>query len=381
MLVAPIPADEKKRLDALHRYCVLDTPAEPAFDRLTDVAAHVLKVPTALVSLVDDGRQWFKSRRGMDASETPRAVSFCAHAVYERRTLVVPDATLDPRFADNPLVTGELGLRFYAGAPLVTADGLVLGTLCAIDYAARPAPTTEQIDVLRKLADAVVDALELRLFGMAQTQRMRLLQAMGQMASCANSAETLNEALAVVLAELCTFTGACAGHAYLQAPGHAGRLVSSGVWHGADTPALRGLKSATRPMDAAALFGLPSQALAGISEPLLMPELTNTTLPRAHQAAAQGWRSGLMFALKAGHEVVGMVECYGDMAGLDEVDFRTLVASANAQLGRLVERERSEQAMIDFVGAVSRELRSPLDSIAGSLEVLERLSSPPRLAA
>src|SRR6266446_586258 len=122
MAPSPIPVNETERLAALRRYCVLDTAPESAFDRLTRVVAHVFRVPTVLVSLVESDRQWFKSRIGLDATETSRDV------------LIVPDATRDPRFADNPLVAGAPGLRFYAGAPLITADGFALGTLCAIDY-------------------------------------------------------------------------------------------------------------------------------------------------------------------------------------------------------------------------------------------------------
>jgi GAF domain-containing protein len=140
MLSAAIPLDESTRLAALHRYCVLDTPAEPAFDRLTRVAAHVMQVPTVLVSLIDQDRQWFKSRIGLAAEQTPRDISFCGHAVYLRETLLVPNARLDPRFAENPLVTGDLGLRFYLGVPLITAEGHALGTLCVIDYVPRAAP-------------------------------------------------------------------------------------------------------------------------------------------------------------------------------------------------------------------------------------------------
>ena len=112
MLVAPIPENDLLRLAALRRYDVLDTAAEPAFDRLTALAQAIMDVPTVLVSLVDANRQWFKSRIGLDATETPRDISFCGHAVFLRTTLIVCDASQNPRFADNPLVTGALGLRY-----------------------------------------------------------------------------------------------------------------------------------------------------------------------------------------------------------------------------------------------------------------------------
>lgn len=176
MITAPIPDDDAARVAALRRYCVLDTLSEPAFDRLTKIARHVLGTPTILISLVDSDRQWFKSRIGLDASEMPRNISFCGHAVAQRKLLVVPDARRDPRFADNPLVAGPPGIRFYVGAPLINADGFALGSLCAIDYIPHRPPTDAKIELLASLADAVVDALERRAATQALTAKTQLLQ-------------------------------------------------------------------------------------------------------------------------------------------------------------------------------------------------------------
>ena len=175
MIPAPIPPDDAERVAALRRYCVLDTLAEPAFDRLTKIAQHIFRTPTVLISLVDSDRQWFKSRIGLDASEMPRNISFCGHAVYHRQLLIVADALRDRRFADNPLVVGPPHIRFYVGAPLITGDGFALGTLCAIDFVARPAPSEISIEMLRNLADAVVDALELRA-RLAERERIERLK-------------------------------------------------------------------------------------------------------------------------------------------------------------------------------------------------------------
>jgi GAF domain-containing protein len=128
-----IPPDEFQRLAALRCLGLLDTPPSEAFDRITWLVAELLDVPIAVVSLVDETRQWFKSRVGVDATETPRDVSFCAHAVFSRQLLNVPDATRDPRFAGNPLVTGAPHIRAYVGVPLLTRDAHAIGTLCAID--------------------------------------------------------------------------------------------------------------------------------------------------------------------------------------------------------------------------------------------------------
>jgi len=134
----PFPDNEQARLSALRQLQVLDTAPEDRFDRITDLARRFFGTPIALVSLVDADRQWFKSRIGLDACETPREVSFCGHAILTEETFVVRDAASDGRFSDNPLVTGEPFVRFYAGHPLVAPGGERIGTLCVIDHVPRP---------------------------------------------------------------------------------------------------------------------------------------------------------------------------------------------------------------------------------------------------
>ena len=158
---ASLPSNEAARLNALQQYEILDTPPEEAFDDLTRLAAHICRTPTALITLVDTSRLWFKSKVGMDALETPRDVAFCAHAILEPDMLVVRDASQDSRFADNPLVTTDPKIRFYAGAPLITLNGLRLGTLCVIDYMPRDFAIKQQ-EALRILARQVMTQLTLR---------------------------------------------------------------------------------------------------------------------------------------------------------------------------------------------------------------------------
>jgi diguanylate cyclase (GGDEF)-like protein/PAS domain S-box-containing protein len=133
----PLPADEAARLEALRGLKLLDTGPLESFDTVTRLVAAALRVPMVLVSLVDENRQWFKSKVGLDVRETPRNISFCSHAVYERRPLVICDATRDPRFADNPLVTGPPHIRSYLGVPLYSREAFPLGTLCCLDREAR----------------------------------------------------------------------------------------------------------------------------------------------------------------------------------------------------------------------------------------------------
>lgn len=154
--------NEADRLLALRATNILDSPAEEAFDRLTRLAAGVFRAPIALISLVDADRQWFKSRLGLDVSQTDRRVSFCAHALGQPAPLVVPDTLADPRFRDNALVTGEPHIRFYAGAQLRTEEGLDLGTFCVIDREPRLMPSSQELTLLQDLAATTTLLIEQR---------------------------------------------------------------------------------------------------------------------------------------------------------------------------------------------------------------------------
>ena len=159
---APLPANEQERLEALHRYHILDTFPEPDYNDFVFIAAQICETPIALISFVDEDRQWFKAKIGIEVDETPRDLAFCAHAILGENPFVVSNALEDPRFADNPLVAEEPGIRFYAGAPLRTKEGVSLGTLCVIDQKARSL-TSSQEQSLSALSRLVMNELEFRL--------------------------------------------------------------------------------------------------------------------------------------------------------------------------------------------------------------------------
>ena len=153
--------NENARLQALHKYKILDTDPEKAFDDLTILASHICETPVALITLIDSNRQWFKSKVGVGISETPREVSFCSRAIQQPELFVVPDASKDPRFSSNPFVVSDPKIRFYAGAPFTSSDGHPLGTVCVVDMVPRQL-TPDQENALVALSRQVQSQFELR---------------------------------------------------------------------------------------------------------------------------------------------------------------------------------------------------------------------------
>jgi GAF domain-containing protein len=161
MLAAPIPSNDAERLAALRELLILDTPPEERFDKVARFAAQEFDMPIALVTLIDENRQWFKARVGLDVCETGRDVSFCGHAILQPDIFIIPDARADERFADNPIVTGPPHVIFYAGAPLTMPSGFTIGTLCLIDHQPRELDATEMA-ILSTLRDLLLEELNNR---------------------------------------------------------------------------------------------------------------------------------------------------------------------------------------------------------------------------
>ncbi|MDB4297317.1 ATP-binding protein [Flavobacteriaceae bacterium] len=162
MIKPVIPKNENERLQALASYRVLDTISESDYDNITAIASEICNTPISLVSLIDNKRQWFKSHHGLDATETPKEIAFCAHAINKpNETFIIPDSRKDERFFDNPLVTGDPNVIFYAGVPLIDTEGFALGTLCVIDNKPKEI-SQKQIDSLNALAKQVTNLLALR---------------------------------------------------------------------------------------------------------------------------------------------------------------------------------------------------------------------------
>ena len=354
---AELPPNETQRLETLRGYDVLDTPPEQAFDDLTLLAAHICQVPIAMITLVDESRQWFKSRIGLDAKETPRDVAFCAHAIlHSDELLEVRDAQLDPRFADNALVTVvDPHIRFYAGAPLVASDGVVLGTLCVIDREPREL-SAEQKTALRVLSRTVITQLELRRTLTAHRRaEEELLQRTTELNQFKNTLDQTLEAVFIFDPESLRFTYVNQG---------AKRLTGY-----SQTELMQ-----MTPVD----FNKPAVTLEKFKQ-LVQPLITGVQ-PSFTFQSLQGHKDGHETPVEVFLQLIrleGQAPCF--VAMVNDISARIQaqkeILQLNAELEvrvqqRTAQLQTANQDLEAFSYSVSHDLRSPLNTIDGYSSLL-----------
>lgn len=368
---APHPADESARLAALDATHLLDTLPEPAFDDLTRIASLVCGTPIALISLVDRERQWFKSRVGLDACETPREQAFCAHAILNPELMEVPDACEDARFSDHPLVTGAPGIRFYAGAPLEVAGGQRIGTLCVIDTVARTLDDAQR-EALSALARQVVAQIELR----DRVDAMR--EARERQNMFERQLQRFNEELSALVALRTREVEAERDRARLYFDTAGSMMVVT------DT-AGRGIQANRK---SAEVLGRPVDSLIG-------RDWFELCQPAAERSEARSYFGGLVdgtqqserrfrgHALNASGELrviawhTSRLEDEGGVAtgllGVGE-DITARLRAEEHLRHTLAELERSNIALQQFVHVASHDLREPINSILNFARLLARES-------
>jgi PAS domain S-box-containing protein len=358
----PVPPNEAERLAALSQCEILDTAAEKIFDDFPNLASHICQTPIALVSFVDAARQWFKAKIGIDASQFPREVAFCAHAILKPDIFIINDTFADKRFAKNPLVLSEPHIRFYAGVPLVTSDGHALGTLCVIDRVPRQL-SVEQQEALRVLARLAVTQLELRRNANAMSELYRKLDL-----EIAERARAERERMELLAREQ---EVRAAAEANEQRYRFLAESIPQQVWTAQPDGALDYVNQRT-----VEYFSRADAEIVGDNwQEVIHPDDLDICLERWRKALSTGEVYEVEFRLRRGSDGdyrwhLGRALPMRDAAGRIVRWFGTNTdIDDQKRLHRLA--EEANRAKDTFLATVSHELRTPLTSMMGWAELLK----------
>jgi PAS domain S-box-containing protein len=343
VISAAIPANEPARIAALKNLDILDTPPEAGFDDLTSLAAQICGTPIALISLVDSHRQWFKSKVGLDVCETHRDLSFCAHAIHGSEIFEVPNALLDERFKDNPLVTGVLNIRYYAGVPLKTSDGYNLGSLCVIDHQPREL-TPGQRRQLAGLGRVAVEQLEMRRAVFRNASRERCLKLQNAVSSVLAECENLQEVAIQILHAMGESLDFKVG-AIWKADSASNTLKCVHFWRatGFETT---GFKKASEAVTFAPGVGLPGRVWQS-NRPCWIRDVTHdANFIRSAAARDLGLRTGIGTPIVSGSHCLGVIDLFSEKDLPPDDELLQVLEGLGRQIGQFFARKEVEENLI-----------------------------------
>ncbi len=358
MEIAPIPYDESNRLKALEKYNILDSAANKIFYDLTELAAAVCKVPIAMITLIDKDREWYYAKIGIDDVEAARDIAFCAHTILQKDTLIVPDALEDKRFFDNPFVTDDPPLRFYAAAPLITPEGYAIGTLCVIDNVPKEIDE-EQINLLEKISGSIVDQLEFEhKFNGFLSREIQTEELFKKISAAANQATSIEEAVKTCIDKICAYTGWPVGHAYLLNE-ETNMLESMKIWHLADSHRYAAFQEVSESYQFKYGEGLPGRVLKSGQPAWIVDVTKDDNFPRAKLVQNIGIRAGLAFPVLVKDEVKAVLEFF-TLEGIEpDLKILDIMAYVGIEIGRVIERAVAQKKLSES----KEQLRLIADSV------------------
>jgi signal transduction histidine kinase len=373
----PILANEQERLASLQSYHILDTAEEQDFDDLTTLASAICQTPIALISLVDKDRQWFKSHHGLSARETPRDFSFCAHAIARpEELLIVTDANEDDRFVNNPLVTGDPHIVFYAGVPLVSSDGFSLGSLCVIDQQRREL-NLEQIQALKVIARQVIDKLELRKkIREVEQAKSQIEQLFAEQETVKIQLRESNRSLAVTLkAQENSYNEIASSMESLRQSNHELEEMQQKLKQAIETGNMDTWSIDLRTMDVYMsdfikdLFGFP------VGQQVPMEAILAAVRPDYREMLVSVFKNAIEKQLASDTEYpitnqLTKEQIWVKATGKVFCDANGVPVEYSGLFMDITERKLDELRKNDFIGMVSHELKTPLTSLNGYIQLL-----------
>lgn len=336
---------ENERLNALYRYKILDTPPEQVFDDITQLAAGICNTPISAVSLIDHDRQWFKSAIGLEAKQTERCVAFCDHAIRDHNLTIVMDPTQDPRFSSNPFVTTDPGIRFYAGAPLITPDNQVIGTLCVVSHQQMNLNEFQKA-ALKKLARQVVELMELRLKAQELHESSAAMGFLNSISKLVSEGSNFTSGIEKCLQAIAQFYNCSVAHFYTVEHTDNQKLRSSGIWYFEDQLQFQEFKNVTEKILIKVGDGLPGRTFATGQVTWINEISENDLLVRKDACHKANLKSAFAIPLVSDKSVIGVIELFSKQKLNPNDKFISLATQVGTHITQLFDKARANEDLM-----------------------------------